>query len=262
MSNGLTFLAYSTHSNGRSDKPGIRARLVIPVDRSLTSDEYKAAWHGVDLMFCGGAIAAADDSGKAMWQQQGVWVAHPDRDHLAFREVHKACVASADALIAEGMKVCKPKVERREYVAPKLPVTAEIQRLESALIYLDAETTSVWTSLMMAFKALTSEIGYDPALLLAVRYSEQAGEDAKAKNDDKRYDPATFFDNAAPVMDAEVAKGVIYGAARDGALSVVDRDLKAGGLSNAGVAAVAYLRCYHFKALREVCARFGLEAAA
>jgi hypothetical protein len=43
---GLTFLAYTTHSQGSSDKPGMRVRIVTPVDRALTPEEYILAWHG------------------------------------------------------------------------------------------------------------------------------------------------------------------------------------------------------------------------
>lgn len=44
---GLTFLAYSTYSHGSPDKPGMRVRIVIPVDRPLTPEEYTVAWHGL-----------------------------------------------------------------------------------------------------------------------------------------------------------------------------------------------------------------------
>ncbi|WP_143068248.1 hypothetical protein [Nitrosomonas nitrosa] len=43
---GLTFCAYTTFSHGSPDKPGMRVRIVIPVDRPLTSEEYTVAWHG------------------------------------------------------------------------------------------------------------------------------------------------------------------------------------------------------------------------
>lgn len=259
---GITFLTYSTHSHGRADKPGVRARLLIPVDRPLSGDEYKAAWLGFDILFCDGAIAAADDSGKAMWQQQGMWSAHPDRVEAAFRIVHKSGIALADALIAAGMKVSKPTPERREYVAQQLPVTMEIQRIVSALPWLDSETTSKWTSLVVAFKALVPVIGYDAAQELAIRYSEQAGEAAKANNDDSRYNPSSFFENATPTMPPEAAKGFIYGAARDGALVEVERGLVAGNLGVRGSEAATYLARHHRTALRDLLTRNGVEVAA
>lgn len=249
---GLTFLAYSTHSNGREDKPGVRARLMIPVDRLLPADDYAAAWLGFDLIFCNGAIAKADASGKAMWQQQGVWSAHPDRVGSSFRIVHKAGVASADVLIAEGRKACKPKVECQNYVARVLPVNIEIERLMSALPWLDSETTSVWTSLIVAFKALVAVIGHDAALELAVRYSEQAGDSAKAKNDDSRYNPTSFFENASPTMPPEAAKGFIYGLARDGAVAAINADRGRTDWSESGRAAALYLARFHRRLFSEL----------
>ena len=46
-SNGLSFIAYSSYSNGDPKKPGIRCRLVVPVDRALNKHEYKLAAAGL-----------------------------------------------------------------------------------------------------------------------------------------------------------------------------------------------------------------------
>ena len=51
---GLIYLAYTTHSHGRADKPGIRARMVIPLDHPLNAVEYATAWHGFDARYWGG----------------------------------------------------------------------------------------------------------------------------------------------------------------------------------------------------------------
>lgn len=42
-SDGLTYLAYSTHSYGNPDKPGIRVRLIVPLDHHVNTDDYAAA---------------------------------------------------------------------------------------------------------------------------------------------------------------------------------------------------------------------------
>lgn len=249
---GLTFISYNTHSHGRTDKPDVRARLVLIVDRPLNADEYKLAWLGFDLLFCDGAIAAADDSGKAMWQQQGVHAVHPDRIGKAFRIVHKAGVASADFLIAAGARVCKPKVDRPQYVARQLPSSVQIDRLTKALPWIDAETTSTWITAITALKALAQVLGFDVAKQLAVTYSEQAGDAAKAKNSDKRYDPETFFDNVMPTMPPDAAMATLCVQARDGAVKAVNADLGKPEWSERGHAAAVYLCQHHNKLFSEI----------
>jgi hypothetical protein len=240
---GISYVCYSTFNNG--GPKGVRARLVLPLDKALEADEYPLAWHGADqILFDGGAFAA-DPSGSNLHQQQGVHVAPSETAGAAFCYIHKAGVASADALIAEGVKVCKPKAERREYTAPVLPVTMEVARLKEALPYLDAEKTPVWTSTMVAWKALVPVVGYEVAQALAVEYSEQAPDSAKAKNDDPRYSPAAFFDNCSPTMPAEAAKGCIYGSAKAGATTVMLADSGKYEFSEAGHAAALYLCKHH-----------------
>lgn len=247
---GISFLCYTTHSHGRADKPGIRARVVVPVDRPLNATEYAQAWLGFDQHYCGGAIAAADASGRNLWQQQGVWSCHPDREALAFRIIHKAGVASADTLIA-----CAPKLktrERREYSAVPLPPTATVKRLEAALPWSDADTTPTWIVGMTAFKALALAIGEDVARTLAVRYSELASDGAKAQNDDRRYDPATFFDNVRPTMPPEAAFGTLLAMARDGAVAAMNADRGKAEFSAKGREAALYLATYHRRLFDEL----------
>ena len=51
---GATFLAYSTHSHGREDKPGCRVRVWVPMDRALEQPEYERAWKAAaDWLFGG-----------------------------------------------------------------------------------------------------------------------------------------------------------------------------------------------------------------
>jgi hypothetical protein len=52
---GLTYLAFTTHSYGNPEKPGMRARLIVPVDRPLGDLEYRMAWHGFNARYFGGA---------------------------------------------------------------------------------------------------------------------------------------------------------------------------------------------------------------
>ncbi len=52
---GLTYLAYTTHSHGSLEKPGMRVRIVVPLDRPLADHEYRLAWYGLNARYFGGA---------------------------------------------------------------------------------------------------------------------------------------------------------------------------------------------------------------
>ncbi len=99
---GITYFAFTTHSYGREDKPGMRARLVVPVDRPLNIAEYASAWHRFDDLYFSGHAGKADSSGANLYQQQGTWCAHPDRVASAKCWTARGGVASADALIANS----------------------------------------------------------------------------------------------------------------------------------------------------------------
>lgn len=42
---GLTYVAYTTFSHGREDKPGMHVRVCLPVDQPLDVDTYFKVWH-------------------------------------------------------------------------------------------------------------------------------------------------------------------------------------------------------------------------
>ncbi|MDP3609445.1 MAG: DUF3631 domain-containing protein [Nitrosomonas sp.] len=102
---GLTYLAYTTHSYGNPDKPGIRVRLIIPVDCPVCTDDYAAAWHGFDQQYFNGQAGKADSSGANLYQQQGARCSHPDRIRESQSWQHEAGVVSADTLIELGRQV-------------------------------------------------------------------------------------------------------------------------------------------------------------
>ncbi len=101
-SGGITYIAYTTFSHGSAEKPGVRARLVVPQDRPLGITDYSAAWHGFDEKYLGGAAGKADASGANMYQQQGSWCCHPERIKEAEFWEYASGVASADVLIGIG----------------------------------------------------------------------------------------------------------------------------------------------------------------
>lgn len=98
-SDGITYTAYTTHSHGSTDKRGIRARVVVPVDRAMNTTDYSSAWHGFDQRYFDGAAGKADSSGAHMYQQQGTWACHPDRETQAQKWTHSAGTASVEALV-------------------------------------------------------------------------------------------------------------------------------------------------------------------
>lgn len=90
----LTYIAYTTFSHGREDKPGMHVRVCIPVDRPLDADAYTAAWNGFVALL----PVAADSSGSKLCQQQGIWTCHPDRKDKAQRWSYDGGVLGIDAL--------------------------------------------------------------------------------------------------------------------------------------------------------------------
>ena len=101
---GLTFIAYTTYSHGSRDKPGVRARIAVPLDRPVDAEAYAAVWHGFDRQYLRGLAGKADSSGANLYQQQGTWCCDPSRVKQAECWRHVDGVASADALIALGKR--------------------------------------------------------------------------------------------------------------------------------------------------------------
>ena len=92
----ITYLAYTTFSFGLPEKPGIRARIAIPIDRALTVDEYSQAWHGANALLWQNK---ADSSGAKMYQQQGTWSINKSHANDATAWKNTEGVASANFLI-------------------------------------------------------------------------------------------------------------------------------------------------------------------
>jgi hypothetical protein len=257
----LSFLIYSTHSHGKPDKPGIRARLVIPVDSPVDAANYAAAWLGFDLIFCGGLIAAADASGRHLWQQQGVWATSADRQDKAFRLFHKDGVASADALIAEDRKVCgpttSPSLTRRQQ-GPSTVGPAENQKIAAALTQIDPNDYPGWIMAGQCLKALEPYLG-DEARALWLNFSDRADDASKANNNRSGTDPEAMFDRMHPSMPVGAALGSLMAVAKAETLSVAEREIKAGALTVRGTSAVQHLACYHPATLRELYAANGIE---
>ena len=98
---GLTYTAFTTFSHGKNDDDGIRARILIPVDREMSPEEYRCAWNGFDTYYFNGAAGLHDGTGQNIYQQQGIRCLHPDRIEKAWIKSSKAGVASASGLILQ-----------------------------------------------------------------------------------------------------------------------------------------------------------------
>lgn len=101
-SDGITYLAYTTHSYGSPDKPGMRIRLIVPLDKPVNTEGYAAAWHGFDRFYWQGKASKADASGANLYQQQGSWCCHPSRVDQAQSWINEDGIASADFFIELG----------------------------------------------------------------------------------------------------------------------------------------------------------------
>jgi len=79
---GVMAACWSSHSIGK--KPGVRCRLIIPIDRELKAPLYSSAhsWINNQILF-----GLADRTGKSLAQCQGVWAVSNDRREHAFRWV-------------------------------------------------------------------------------------------------------------------------------------------------------------------------------
>ena len=162
---GLTILAYTTHSYGDTNKPGVRARLALPLDRPLSAAEYKKAWHGFDATYLDGMAGKTDPSGSSLCQQQGCWCCHPERESKAKKLERHAGVASADALIAackdSGGSVVAHSALGSNLFAKAAPATpVNVASVHSALAVISADCGyEKWRNIVWAI----ASTGWDSA---------------------------------------------------------------------------------------------------
>lgn len=167
----LTFLAYTTHSHGRADKMGMRARIAIPLDRSVNTEDYAAAWHGFDSLYWNGQAGLADSSGANLYQQQGTWCCDPSRASLAtFWSSHDG-VVSTDGLIALGRTALASN-------SAKMPSDSEGSR---------KIITSIDTKVVARYSSNLSIVEYPSSDANKVAYAcQQIGDFRNSKGSDQR----------------------------------------------------------------------------
>jgi len=106
---GIAAACWSSHSIGV--KPGVRCRLIIPVDYSLDAPLYSSAhqWVNEHVMF-----GLADQTGSNLSQCQGVWAVPKDRLEHSFRWV------------LEGGVLVLPNEALRQPAKPRPIATTEL----------------------------------------------------------------------------------------------------------------------------------------
>ena len=253
-SSGLHYLIYTTWSHGRTDKPGVRARVIIFLDRELEPLEYAQAWAGGNAALFSGL---ADTTGARVYQQQGVWATAPEREHLAFRIVKKGALASVDALIDAAPKVTSvPASSRPTRISTpylRVGVSASADRLRAALNWIDPNNYTSWISTLAGLRAAALQIGEEAAHALWIEFSESADATAKAKNETDRYSPesmwARFSPSAAPV---DALLGAIFARARDSALAAIGAERGRTEWSERGRKAYTYMAANHPKSIKKI----------
>lgn len=230
----ITHLIYSTYSHGKPEKPGTRSRLVIPIDRALDPAGYRSAAEGLNACILG---KHADASGFNLHQQQGVWATHPARAQFAFRQVHKAGIADAAALLAETPKRSPAQPASIVTAAPANP---DLERVRGALAWIDPNNYEQWIKVGFWLKAIVG----DAAFPLWYLWSETASDASKACNDG-RYAPEKVWTSLSPTITAGQGQGALYARARDGAAAAVCRAMTDGAWGTEAKSALAYLRQHH-----------------
>ncbi len=259
---GLAFLAFSTWSLGLVEKPGVRVRVLISMDKALWQAEYELAWCGAAEMLFSELREALSPDGKKILdpsaakicQQQSVFCTSPDRKHLAFRIVGEGGIASADDLMAAAPVT--PAKHPQHYFATgglnaALGFAPDLARVYAAILWINPDEYPVWIKTGLALRSLAAGIGESNALSIWLEYSERGSEDSKKQNKD-RYSPQVKWETFSPTMPPDAAAGTLFGMARDGALAALEADRGKPALSDRGRAAAKYLAANHWKLFNEL----------
>ena len=258
---GVSYFAYTSHSFGRIDKPGVRARFVVPVDRALDGAEYKMAWHGGNALFFEGS---ADSTGAKLCQQQGTWATSAERKQFARRWGFCAGIASADALIAAGgvPQTVKPLSVTAvcaqtdwEGAAPSM------SQIAAALAVFDPSDYQDWDSSLSLCVAISKGKGMDTESMIATfeAFSSCGSDTSRAGNDKPQYSPRTRFEAWQPSITPTVAAATLFGAARDRATAIYKKACAANSWKGTRPA-WAYLAAYHPKRWNELRAAMEVDA--
>lgn len=239
----LTYLIFSSHSYGRADKPGMRCRVVVPVDAPLDSLAYRMAAQGLNVALLD---RLADISGFAMYQQQGCWATAPERVNLAFRRENRAGLCSAAGLIALA-----PKIEDLNLpvvcVAYSFSANFDAERVRDALQWFDSNDYTAWFNTRAWLKASYGDAAYQVWL----EWSQKADVPHRATEDEC----ATEWEALNPRIPAEAGAGALFGAARNAVVEVISHAMQSQQWGQCERSALIYLRRYHHMMYSQITGR-------
>lgn len=244
---GTKFVVYSSFSYGSEDKPGVQARVLLFMDRSLEPLDWKRAWGVVNKHLLFGVV---DKQTGHLAQQEGAWATPPSRRDLAFRHEREGAPLSADALLA---KAGPPKSIKRTKHGWSLNAglragVTDPARVAAALAWLDADDYETWMGVGLGLKAgvMLGHLSEDAGRGLWLAFSERADERAKARNDDAKYCPETLWERLEPsAAPREALFASILGRARDQAKGCVETAIRQNTLTPESQRAAEYLGRFH-----------------
>jgi cation transport regulator ChaC len=259
LGRGRAGLMYTTHSFGRVDKPGIRVRLILPVDLRLDANAYRIAHEAMNAGLFSGL---ADRTGKSMCQQQAMFGVHPERAHLAKCWRHEGAVFGLLEFLARHGGAAGTQTHLRskaQQQATTLGITASglttLARLEQAVPHLYAGGYRDWSVGLQAFKALSPYLPTERLRQMAIRFGETSPIDStrsQAAATDARYDAGQIFDSATPIMPPGAAAGVLLGMAKKRAIAVVETSRGCRTATAEAKAAALYLAAHHRRTWNEL----------
>lgn len=263
LGRGRAGLMYTTHSYGREDKPGIRVRLILPVDLRLDANAYRTAHEAMNAVLFSGL---ADRTGKSMCQQQAMFGVHPERAHLAKCWRHEGAVFGLIELLTQhGRAATQERLRSKAQQQATTPgITANdlpcLGRLEQAVPYLYAGSYRDWSVGLQAFKALSPHLPTGSLRQMAIQFGETSPSDstrAQASATDPRYDPGRIFDTASPIMPPDAAAGVLLGMAKQRAVAVIEASRGYRTATAEVRAAALYLAAHHRRTWNEMTGKPG-----
>jgi len=263
LGKGRAGLMYTTHSFGRVDKPGIRVRLILPVDLRIDTNAYRIAHEAMNAGLFSGL---ADRTGKSMCQQQAMFGVHPERAHLAKCWRHEGEVFGLREFLAQHGEAAVQKCLRSKAQQPanNPSITANdlpsLARLDQARKHLYAGSYRDWSVGLQAFKALSAHLPTDSLRQMAIQFGETSPSESKraqAAATDHRYDPGHIFDSASPIMPPDAAAGVLLGMAKQRAVAVVEASRGCRTATAEARAAALYLAAHHRRTWNEMTGKSG-----
>ena len=263
LGRGRAGLMYTTHSYGREDKPGIRVRLILPVDLRLDANAYRTAHEAMNAVLFSGL---ADRTGKSMCQQQAMFGVHPERAYLAKCWRHEGAVFGLlEFLTQHGRAATQERLRSKAQQQATTPgITANdlpcLGRLEQAVPFLYAGSYRDWSVGLQAFKALSPHLPTGSLRQMAIQFGETSPSDstrAQASATDPRYDPGRIFDTASPIMPPDAAAGVLLGMAKQRAVAVIEASRGYRTATAEVRAAALYLAAHHRRTWNEMTGKPG-----